>query len=106
MKREIPPEALIALACDIETRPRTAPGIDALLPRVTGAQRATGALIVDFDPSAGDDLSAFVAAEQVCCASIDWHVETGAGDHRRVRLRIAGDDEQLDWLERAFTTPA
>ena len=104
MKRRIPPEALIALACDIDERPRSAPTIDGLLPRVTGIARATGALIVDFEPSAAEDVTAFAAAEQVCCGTLGWHVESGVAD--RVRLRIDASDEQLEWLHRAFTPDA
>ncbi|MGH9203968.1 MAG: hypothetical protein ACRD2A_22300 [Vicinamibacterales bacterium] len=88
-------EIIEVLDCDLGARPKTAPGIDALLPHVRAATRTSGAVLVEFDDKAAPTLQAFVEAERLCCAGISWEIERTAG----LRLRISATDAQLSAIE-------
>jgi hypothetical protein len=88
-------EIIEVLDCDLDVRPKAAPGIDALVPHVRGVTRTARAILVDFDPKAEQTLAAFVEAERLCCAGIGWEIERDAG----LRLRITASDVQLAAIE-------
>jgi hypothetical protein len=88
-------EIIEVLDCDLGARPKTAPGINALLPLARSSTRTATALIVDFDPQADEMLEGFVEAERLCCAGIGWDIERGAG----LRLRITAGKSQLDAIQ-------
>jgi hypothetical protein len=88
-------EIIVVLDCDLDARPKAAPGIDQLLPHVRSATRNTGALCVDFDPQAAETLEAFVEAERLCCAGIGWEIERGPV----LRLSISAEEGQLNAIE-------
>jgi hypothetical protein len=90
---------LEVLACDIELRPRGAPGVDQIADLVRSAHRRDGALILAFDQSASADVEAFAAAERQCCSTLCWEVRR-SGDE--VELSIGGSPEQVRLLERLF----
>lgn len=83
------------LACEIDARPKSAPGPEQLASHVRGATRGPGSLLVYFDDEAAEVVAAFVEAERVCCAGIDWRIERGPG----LRLRISAEDGQLAAIE-------
>jgi hypothetical protein len=83
------------LDCDLDVRPKTAPGIGALAPHVRGVSRTPEAILIDFDPKAEQTLAAFVEAERLCCAGIGWDMEREAG----LSLRIRASDGQLAAIE-------
>ena len=87
-------ELLEVIACDIESRPAAAPGVDALAPFVRSAQRLPGELLLQLDPAGRTVAEAFVAAECVCCASIGWSlIETPA-----LALRVTATEPQIEAL--------
>ena len=88
-------EIIEVLDCDLGVRPKGAPGVDQLLPRVGGVSRAPGVLVVEFDRRADQTLSAFVEAERLCCAGIGWEIERSPS----LRLRISATEEQLAAIE-------
>ena len=88
-------EIIEVLDCDVDVRPKAAPGIDALAPHVRGVTRTSQAILVEFDPQAGETLAAFVEAERLCCAGIGWNIERDAG----LRLRIKAGEMQLTAIE-------
>jgi hypothetical protein len=88
-------EIIEVLDCDLDVRPKAAPGIDALAPHVRGVTRTAQAILVEFDPQAGETLAAFVEAERLCCAGIGWDIERDAG----LRLRIDASEVQLAAIE-------
>jgi len=88
-------EIIEILDCDLDVRPKAAPGVDQLLPHVRGATRTTGALLVDFDEQAALTLEAFVEAERLCCANIGWEIEREPW----LRLRISAEEDQLTVIE-------
>jgi len=88
-------EIIEVLDCDLDVRPKAAPGIDRLLPQVRSVSRATGMLLVDFDARVAETLEAFVEAERLCCASIGWEIERSRG----LRLRITASEQQLAAIE-------
>jgi hypothetical protein len=88
-------EIIEILECENGARPKAAPGIGELLPKVRGVSQVSGALLVEFDPQAGETLAAFVEAERLCCAGIGWEIERSPG----LWLRITASDEQLTALE-------
>ena len=88
-------EIIEVLDCDLDVRPKAAPGIDALATHVRGVTRTAQAVLVEFDPQAGETLAAFVEAERLCCAGIGWDIERDAG----LRLRIKADEVQLAAIE-------
>ncbi len=100
MTNEATRDALEVLACEIDVRPVGAPGIDALAAAILGVERVDGELIVSFAPGAADVVRRFVAAEERCCATIRWDVETIPD---AVRLRIGAEPQQIEVLERLFT---
>jgi hypothetical protein len=93
MSRFARDELIELLACDIESRPE-APGPDALAPFVRGASLDVRSLFIELDPAGRAVAEAFVAAEQVCCASIGWALEGENG----LRLRITAAQPQLKVL--------
>jgi hypothetical protein len=96
--------ALDILACEIELRPRGAPGIEEIAVAVVEVERpGPRALTVDFDAAAAQDVQAFAAAEQRCCATLSWTVERADGV---TRLTIGAAPAQIDLLERLFSKQA
>lgn len=101
------PEILEAMACDIGARPPGAPHFEDVAGAVRAVRRETRALVVDFDPAAGDALAAMIEAERRCCADIGWHLEratSAAGG--ALRLRVEASPDQLDALATLFPGPA
>ena len=90
-------ETIELLACDIESRPKSAPMPDALMPHLRGVERAAGAVTFTFAPEAADDVAAFAAAESICCAGIGWAVRRDP-----VTLTIAASPAQLDAIQQIF----
>ena len=88
-------ETLDVLACDYEKRPRGAPSFFDLEGVIRDLRREDGSLVIDFDPAAGEAVTALVEAERQCCASIGWDLQRGAG----LQLRITAAPEQLDVFE-------
>ncbi|MHB8574980.1 MAG: hypothetical protein ACYDCQ_06560 [Dehalococcoidia bacterium] len=72
-----------------------------MLPAVRGLERTDDALLVVFDRSSAEIVTAFVAAEQLCCASITWDLASQPA----LCLSIAATPAQLDVLHDLFTTP-
>ena len=102
-----PDQTLIeALSCEIGVRPVAAPHLGDVTPALRGVRREPGTLLVDFDASIADTLTAVVEAERLCCAELGWFVErpssAAEGDLKFVRLRVEGTQEQLDALLAAF----
>lgn len=91
-------EVLDVLACDFRARPRGAPTVFDVLPSVCRRERTATALTIDFDPSAVEAVTGFVAAERLCCAGIDWDLQRAPAP----RLRISAAPAQLDVLEQLF----
>ena len=83
------------LDCELDARPKAAPGVGQLLPHVRGATRNPGALLVDFDEEAAPTLEGFVEAERLCCANIGWEIER----EPKLRLRISAEETQLTAME-------
>jgi hypothetical protein len=98
MKRSEIDDAIEILACDIDSRPRGAPGIGALAGWVTDVARGDGVLVVTFADAAEDALQAFVEAERTCCGDIGWEVVSVPTP----TLRITSGEAQLDVLAGAF----
>jgi hypothetical protein len=95
-------EILETLACEIGSRPAGAPAIGEIIPALRSARRDDDALILAFDPTSADLVSAVVAAERVCCSTIRWDLEVG----QEVRLRIGAGPAQLDVLAAIFVPPS
>lgn len=95
-------EIIEVLDCDLDVRPKGAPGIDALLPQVRGVSRVHGALIIEFDDGAREMLPAFVEAERLCCAGIGWEIERSP----TLRLRISANADQLAAIESLWNNRA
>jgi hypothetical protein len=89
-------EDLDVLACEIELRPREAPGFHDVASSVRRIERLPGALLVEFDPAAERTVQAIVEAERLCCAGLDWDLRTAPS----LQVRIGADEGQLDVLER------
>jgi len=88
-------EIIEILDCDLDVRPKAAPGVGQLLPHVRGTTRTMGTLAVEFDERAAETLEAFVEAERLCCANIGWKIEREPA----LRLRISAEDAQLNAIE-------
>jgi hypothetical protein len=88
-------EIIEILDCDLDVRPKAAPGIDALAPHVRCVTRTAQAILVEFDDHAAQTLDAFVEAERLCCAGIGWEIERSPA----LRLRITASEEQLAALD-------
>jgi hypothetical protein len=88
-------EIIEVMDCDLDARPRAAPGVDALLPYVRSAALMPGVLVVEFDDRAAGILEAFVEAERLCCAGIGWEIDRTSG----LCLRISATDAQLTTIE-------
>jgi hypothetical protein len=100
MTRDVDQRLLDTLACEIELRPSGAPGIESIASAVTNTRRhGEGSLTVSFDPRVSQDLEAFVAAEQQCCASIGWSLDVHPD---AARLTITASPEQADLLQQLF----
>ena len=95
MAEQRPTDIIEILDCDLGARPKTAPGINALLPHARSTSRTADAVLVEFDPQAAETLQAFVEAERLCCAGIGWEIERASG----LRLRISANDAQLSAIE-------
>ena len=89
-------DILDALACTIDKRPAGAPGIFELEPFVTQVRREADSLIVGYTAQGSGTIEAFVAAERLCCNSIEWNLNTAG------TLRIAATPEQTDVLAEVF----
>jgi hypothetical protein len=92
-------ETLRALSCDITIRPRSAPGIDALMPFVRKLRTQDDAVIVSFDQASKTTLQGFVEAERLCCTSLSWKIVevTDAPE-----LQIQGTPEQVSVIRQWF----
>jgi hypothetical protein len=86
---------LEVLACDITVRPAGAPGFTDVVAGIRTITRIPGRIEIDFDPAMTRDVSALVEAERLCCAGLEWDLQTASG----LVLRIAGTELQLDALE-------
>ena len=95
MKAEQDHALIELLDCDLDIRPKAAPVIDQLLPRVRGTKRIAATLHVEFDPGAAETLEAFVAAERLCCAGIGWEIQRGPP----LVLRISANDAKIRAIE-------
>ena len=93
-------QSLAVLACDLEERPRGAPGILDVASAIQQVIRDEGVLIVSFAATVTRELEAFVAAEQQCCAEISWNLHQAGA---QTRLKVVATAEQLDQLEMLFT---
>lgn len=91
---------LDVLACEIEARPKGAPGIADVAVGVLSVERERETLLVSFDPAMTAAIEAFVAAEQRCCASLSWRLDTSGG---ATRLSVVAQPQQIDLLEQLFT---
>ena len=92
------------LACDIACRPLEAPALGALRPYITAARREPAGLTLDIAPAGVDLARAVVAAEQTCCASLGWDLDS-AGGGGSSRLRISASPAQIDVLARLLLAP-
>ena len=99
MREGVPPEALETLVCELDRRPKDAPTIDDIIPRVTSWHREAEKLVVTFDPGAADLVTAVVNAERECCSTIGWNLEASQGVH----LSLSGTHAQLDVLTEMFS---
>jgi len=88
-------EIIEVLDCEIDVRPKAAPGFADLVPSVHSVSREGGSLVIEFADGVDEMLAAFVEAERLCCAGIGWEIEDGF----RVRLLITATDFQLQILE-------
>ena len=92
-------EALRALSCDITIRPRSAPGVDALMPFVRELRTQDAALVVSFDQAGKTTVQTFVEAERLCCTSLSWKI---AEVNDAVELQIQGTSEQVSVIRQWF----
>jgi hypothetical protein len=92
-QQTLPDDALDTLVCEFEKRPRGAPSFFDLERAITAVERGDGALMVTFAPGHAGEVRALVAAERLCCPTIDWRLD----DEGRV-LRVSGTPAQLDVL--------
>lgn len=97
MKFESSVEILEVLACDIGARPAGAASIVDIEPYRLNTARTDEHVAIAFARDALPFLREFVAAEQVCCSTIGWHL-----DEESVVLRISATEAQLDQLELMF----
>lgn len=97
MKFESSVEILEVLACDIAARPAGAASIVDIRPYWLDTARTEEHVVIAFSRGALPFLREFVAAEQVCCSTIGWHL-----DEEAVVLRIIATEVQLDQLELMF----
>jgi arsenite methyltransferase len=67
---------------------------------VSGVSLSSSSLAVRFTGEARGLVEAFAAAEQICCAAIEWKVETGPP----VTLRIGAEELVLDAIAMMFPT--
>jgi hypothetical protein len=90
------------LVCEFAKRPRNAPTVFDVLPSVRGVTRHPAALEVAFDPNAAATVAAYVAAEQICCPTLRWDLQTAP----EVRLTVRGTPGQVEQLTLLFSEPA
>lgn len=98
MNEQLPPAVVETLVCELGPRPKGAPTIDQIAGSVISRRRDADQLRVTFDPTAIALVQAVVQAEQQCCSTIGWHLETEHG----LQLRIVAKPLQLDALEEMF----
>ena len=60
-------------------------------------ERAGDSVTFTFAPEAADDVTAFAAAESICCAGIGWAVQ-----HDPVTLTIRASPAELDAIQQIF----
>ena len=99
MKQVRREDIIEVVGCDIESRPM-APGLDELRLLAVSIQRTVTSIDVEFPLSALDIVESFAAAERVCCAGIQWDVETSSV----VTLRIGSSDLALDAFQDLFSS--
>jgi hypothetical protein len=92
-------DLLEVLNCELGVRPE-APGPDELARWFRSVRREGHTVEFEFDPEAAVAVQAFAAAEQVCCADLQWDVELLAG---AIRLRVTGTPAQADVLSGLWT---
>ena len=98
---QLPDEALEALSCELDRRPKGSLTFGEVAGRVRSVQREDDLLVVQFDPAAAELVAAYAAAERQCCRTIDWRVENAP----TVRLVIGGTPTQVSVLEELFSMP-
>ena len=86
-------ELIQVLSCEIGQRP-DAPGPEQLAPFVTAATLTRETLVLRLHAAGREVAEAFVAAEQVCCSTIGWRLETAP----QLTLRITAGEPQLKLL--------
>jgi hypothetical protein len=94
-------QILETLVCELGRRPAGAPTIGEILPAVRSVGRDAERLIVTFDRTATDLVSAVADAERQCCSTISWELATDGTD-RTTQLRIGATPAQLDAFESIF----
>jgi hypothetical protein len=99
MTEQLQPEVLDTLVCEIGRRPKDAPTIGDVIPEIRSARRDERHLMLTFDRTATDLVSAVVEAERQCCSTIVWDLET----EPTLELRISAAPAQLDVLEAIFS---
>jgi hypothetical protein len=99
MKKQPDAEDMIdVLVCDIQARPRGAPSIFDVSPYIESVVRSPESISISFAGAGAADVAAFVEAERLCCAAIDWRLEVGPA----VVLTIGASPNQLDVFEQMF----
>jgi hypothetical protein len=94
-------DALDILACEIDLRPRGAPGIEEIACAAVGTERSgQRTLVVSFEPDAAPRVEAFAAAERRCCSTLSWAV---AHSDRGTELTIGAAPQQIDVLQQVFS---
>ena len=87
-------ELIDLVACDLEARPKGAPGFDALAPYVLRVARAPAELTIAFAQEAVAEVEAFAAAERLCCSTLGFEVERDP-----LVLTITAAPAQLDAMQ-------
>ena len=93
--------ALEVVGCDIGARPSGAPVFEDIKPHIISLQREPKRLSIEFAAGAGEQVAAFVAAEQMCCSDLAFNVITG----ERIVMLITATSDLVDMVE-GWMTPA
>lgn len=93
--------ALEVVGCEISARPSDAPAFEDIRPYIVSIGREPERLSIEFAASAAELVAAFVAAEQLCCSDLAFHVITG----EHAVMQITATSELIDMVE-GWMTPA
>ena len=85
------------LVCEFALRPRGAPTFLDVAPSLRRLHEERGALLLQFEAAAAPAVRDFVAAERLCCPTIDWVLSEDAAE-----LRIATTPGRLATLKSMF----